>query len=57
MQDFKQLDIWRKVLDFSKDIYKITENSPKTEIYGITSQIRMVVVSIGCNIAEGCGIL
>jgi len=35
MQDFKQLDIWRKVLDFSKDIYKITENSPKTEIYGI----------------------
>lgn len=35
------------------EIYKVTESFPKSEIYGITSQMRRAVVSIPSNIAEG----
>lgn len=34
-------------------VYKITENFPKNEVYGLTSQIRRCSVSIPSNIAEG----
>jgi four helix bundle protein len=37
------------------DVYKATVNFPKSEIYGITSQIRRACASIPANIAEGCG--
>ena len=55
MRDFKELNVWKKAFEFTKDIYKITENFPKSEIYGITSQLRRASVSISSNIAEGCG--
>lgn len=41
------------MVKFVKDIYEITENFPKTEIYGITNQLRRASVSIVSNIAEG----
>ena len=34
-------------------VYTLTENFPKTEIYGLTSQMRRCAVSIPSNIAEG----
>jgi four helix bundle protein len=37
------------------DLYKLTEAFPKTEIYGLTNQMRRSVVSISSNIAEGAG--
>ena len=37
------------------EIYKITENYPKEEIFGLTSQIRRASSSVGINIVEGCG--
>ncbi|MFN8672383.1 MAG: four helix bundle protein [Candidatus Sericytochromatia bacterium] len=49
----KELNVWKKSIELSKDIYLITKNFPKEEIYGITSQIRRAVVSIASNIAEG----
>ncbi|HDQ03881.1 MAG TPA: four helix bundle protein [Deltaproteobacteria bacterium] len=49
----KKLDVWRESVDLATNIYKITEDFPKTEIYGLTAQIRRAVISISSNIAEG----
>ncbi len=37
------------------EAYRATENFPKSEMYGLTGQIRRASVSIPANIAEGCG--
>jgi len=49
----KRLNVWRESVKLSIDIYKITERFPKTEIYGLTSQMRRAAVSVPANIAEG----
>lgn len=52
---YKEQFIWQKAIDLSVRCYKLTEFFPKTEIYGLTSQIRRCSVSIASNIAEGYG--
>ena len=49
----KDLIVWQKAMDFVEEVYKLTDEMPKTEIYGLTSQIRRSVISIPSNIAEG----
>lgn len=49
----KKLNVWTLSLSLIKDLYKMTENFPKSEIFGITNQIRRAAVSIASNIAEG----
>ena len=53
--NFKELNVWKEAKDFSVFVYKVTMQFPKTEIYGITSQINRAVISIPSNIAEGAG--
>ena len=55
MKDFKELKVWRKAYEFSLSVYLITKSFPREEVYGLTSQLRRAAVSIGANIAEGCG--
>ena len=55
MKTHKDLDVWKKSVDFVVYIYEMTKSFPKDEIYGITNQIRRAVVSISSNIAEGAG--
>ena len=55
MATHRDLDAWKRSIDLVVKIYKATENFPKEEIYGITSQIRRAAVSIPSNIAEGAG--
>ncbi len=50
---YKDLIVWQKSMDLVTLIYKITDKFPKTEIYGLTSQMRRCAVSIPSNIAEG----
>lgn len=50
---FEKLDVWQNSRDFVLTIYKLTNNFPSSEIYGITSQIKRSSSSIATNIAEG----
>ena len=53
IKSYKDLNIWKRSIKVVEDIYKITKNFPKEEIYGLTSQLRRSAVSIPSNIAEG----
>ncbi len=53
IKTFQDLRVWQLGIKIVKEIYRITENFPKNEIYGLTSQIRRSVISIPSNIAEG----
>ena len=55
MNYFKELKVWQKSIELVTEIYTISKDFPKEEIYGLTSQIRRSAVSISSNIAEGCG--
>jgi four helix bundle protein len=55
MQNLSKLLIWNKAIELSVSIYRITNNFPKTEMYGLQSQIRRSAVSIPSNISEGAG--
>ena len=53
IKSYKDLNIWQRSIKVVEEIYKITKNFPKEEIYGLTSQLRRSAVSIPSNIAEG----
>lgn len=53
MKTHKDLDIWNLSIDLVEDVYTLTRNFPREEIYGLTSQMRRAAVSIPSNIAEG----
>ena len=55
MSNFRNLLIWQKSMALTTKIYSSTNNFPKEEIFGLTSQIRRSSVSIPSNIAEGFG--
>jgi four helix bundle protein len=52
---FYNLEIWKEANDLCVEIYKITEEFPKSERFGIIDQIRRASSSVGANIAEGFG--
>ncbi|MFA7273976.1 MAG: four helix bundle protein [Crocinitomicaceae bacterium] len=55
MHNYKNLRIWSEAMDVATEVYKITREFPKEEIYGLTSQLRRAAVSVPSNIAEGSG--
>lgn len=50
---FEKLIIWQDSMDFGEEIYKISNDFPKLEIYNLTSQIQRASDSIALNISEG----
>ena len=52
-EKWKNLKIWQLADQLAFDVYKATENFPRDELYGITSQLRRAVLSIPTNIVEG----
>lgn len=53
LNSHKDLLVWQKGIKLCKSVYKSTEKFPKSEVYGISSQMRRSSVSIPSNIAEG----
>ena len=54
-QDFHDLTVWQRAIDLTVCIYKLTQEFPKEETYGLISQLRRASVSAASNIAEGRG--
>ena len=50
---FEKLLVWQKSRILATEIYKITANFPKEELFGMTSQMRRCSISIPSNLAEG----
>ncbi len=55
VKTYKELLVWQKGISLVSKIYKVTEDFPRRETYGLTDQIRRASVSIPSNIAEGFG--
>lgn len=55
MHNFKELNIWKESVNLVVNLYGITKDFPRSEQFGLISQIRRCSVSIPSNIAEGSG--
>ena len=55
IRSHRDLIVWQKAMDLVTTVYRVTEDFPKSELYGLTSQIRRCAASIPANIAEGQG--
>lgn len=55
MRNYKKYQVWELAHEVTLEVYKITKVFPKSEVYGITSQLRRASSSVAANIAEGCG--
>ena len=54
-RSFRDLLVWKQAMQLAKDCYLLTQGFPKSELYGMTGQMRRAAVSIPANIAEGSG--
>jgi len=55
IRTFRDLLVWQKAMILVTDVYRASSEFPKSEQYGLTSQLRRCAVSIPSNIAEGFG--
>lgn len=55
IKSFEDLEVWQLAKELTVKIYKLTAKFPPEEKFGLSSQLRSAAVSVGANIAEGCG--
>jgi four helix bundle protein len=55
IHSYQDLTVWQKSIILVEEIYRLTSNFPKSELFGICSQMRRAAISIPSNIAEGYG--
>ena len=55
MRNHEELEVWQKAHQLTLKIYRSTEALPRSETFGLRSQVRRAAGSIGANLAEGCG--
>ena len=54
-KSFKDMPVWQRRIQVAETVHVLTDNLPKKEDYGFTSQIRRAALSIAADIAEGYG--
>lgn len=52
---FEELEIWKSLIVYTKNIYLLTNTFPKQELFSLVDQLRRSSSSIAANIAEGSG--
>ena len=55
LKSYKELIVWQRAIELVREVYTLTEMFPKSENYGIVSQMRRASVGIPSVIAEGYG--
>jgi len=55
MQDFRNLEVWSRAHELTLRVYRLTEGFPRSEMFGLSAQLRRASASIATNLAEGCG--
>lgn len=55
MHSFRKLKVWQRAMEFVVEVYELSAGFPRSEQFGLTSQIRRAATSISLNIAEGAG--
>ena len=55
LKSYRDLLVWQKAMELTIEIYRFSSDFPKSEVYGLTSQLRRAGVSVPSNIAEGYG--
>ncbi len=55
LKSYKELKVWQKAVDLVTEIYRVTKQFPREEMYGLVSQMRRAAVSVPSNMAEGWG--
>lgn len=53
IESYRDLLAWQKAVDLAVDVYALTRTFPRSEIYGVSSQLQRATVSVASNIAEG----
>ncbi len=49
----RDLYVWRKAIAFAKEVYRVSDLLPRSELYGLRSRLRRAAVSVSSNIVEG----
>jgi len=55
IRSYRDLQVWRLAIRFTKSVYRVTAGFPSDERFGLVSQVRRASVSVASNIAEGWG--
>lgn len=50
---YRELIVWQKAMNLVEIVYSLSDTFPKSEMYGLSSQMRRCAISIPSNIAEG----
>jgi four helix bundle protein len=53
IKSFRDLRVWQAGIDLVRDVYEVTSTFPRSEVYGLASQMQRAAVSVPSNIAEG----
>lgn len=53
IKDYKDLQVWQKGIELVQEIYTLTKEFSRDEVFGLVSQMRRSLVSVPCNISEG----